>query len=128
MSSKDTIKEITYAEQIDYKTILLKQIEFIHEGIQLGNQNAINNGILSFELLLYPKLDEDTFNKIGKLNEETETAINKLNPSSNPRNRGDLEKQVANLNYELQKQKYRLLLKFCESKDLLLAEIETETL
>jgi hypothetical protein len=128
LSSKETLKEITYAEQIDYKTILLKQIEFIHEGIQLGNQNAINNGILSFELLLYPKLDEDTFKKISKLNEDTVSEIKKLNPSSNPKKRGDIEKQVANLNYELQKQKYRLLLKFCETKDLLLAEVETETL
>lgn len=128
MSSQKELKEITYAEQLDYKTILLKQIEFIHEGIQLGNQNAINNGILSFELLLYPKLDNETLTKIDILNKETQNRIRNILPVKSGKYKGDPEKQISDLNYELQKQKYRILLKFCESKDLLLAEVETETL
>lgn len=118
----------TFAEQIDYKSIIINQIEFIHEGMQLGNQQMINNGILSLELLLFPKLDDKTIAKMDELRENCQKNIKALPKAEHGRNKGEYDEAVKQINFNLQIEKYRLMLVFCEQKDLLATEVETEEL
>jgi hypothetical protein len=118
----------TFTEQIDYKSLIVKQIEFIHEGFQLGEIRAINNGILSLETLLFPKLDDETSKEIENLTANVQKEINEMRPALYGRQKGEYEEKLADLNYKLQVEKYRVLLEFCEKKDLLATEIDTEEL
>ena len=121
-----------YAERIDYKSILMTQIQFIHLGLQNGNTKMVMNGILSLEILLTPMLDEKTVKKIENLNREKGEIIAKLSdlrPSLRTyerRGEPDNKDLIFQKRFELEQEKYQILLAFAKTKDLLIAEVENE--
>lgn len=123
-----------YAERIDYKSIVMVQIQFIHQGLQLGNTQMVMNGILSLEVLLNPMLDDDTRKRIEKLNLERGGEIAqlaKVRPMKRTyerRGQPDFKTLVFQKRFELEQDKYQILLGFAKTKDLLIAEIESEDL
>jgi len=123
-----------YAERIDYKAIVMDQIQFIHQGLQLGNTKMVMNGILSLEVLLMPQLDDDTRTAIQNLNTERGHEIEQLS-KVRPMRRAyerkasgepDYRDLIAQKRFELEQEKYQILLTFAKGKDLLIAEVETE--
>lgn len=123
-----------YAERIDYKSILMTQIQFIHLGLQLGNTKMVMNGILSLEVLLNPMLDDETKEKIEKLNRDLgeELAIyTRVRPTRRTyerRGEPDYKEIIFQKRFELEQEKYQILLAFAKAKQLLIAEVETEQL
>jgi hypothetical protein len=125
-----------YAERIDYKAIVMDQIQFIHQGLQLGNTKMVMNGILSFEVLLTPMLDEDTRTAIQNLNLDKGREIaqlEKVRPMRRAYERKasgepDYRELIAQKRFELEQEKYQLLLTFAKDRQLLIAEVETEEL
>lgn len=121
-----------FGERIDYKSILMDQIQFIHQGLQLGNTQMVMNGILSFEILLTPMLEDDTRKRIQKLNLDKGKEI-ALYERARPTRRAyerrgepDYKVIVFQKRFELEQEKYQILLDFAKSKQLLIAEVETE--
>lgn len=121
-----------YAERIDYKSILMTQIQFIHQGLQLGNTRMVMNGVLSLEVLLTPMLDEETRTKIQNLNTERGEEIKKLSKvrpmARTYERRGEPKYKdlIFQKRFELEQEKYQILLAFAKLKQLLIAEVETE--
>jgi hypothetical protein len=122
-----------YVEQIDYKTIIVKQIDFIHQGVQYGSTTMIKNGIMSLELLLSPMLDEDATTQIADLNTryaEELAQLAKIHVAKRAYDRRpgqlDPDELMRQKQFELQQEKYKILLAFAKKKDLLMAEVETE--
>ncbi len=127
-------KASRYAERIDYKSILMTQIQFIHLGLQEGNTKMVMNGILSLEILLTPMLDEKTLKKIEELNKKLGNEISKLSDirptlrTYERRGEQDNSEVIFQKRFELEQEKYQILLRFAKTKDLLIAEVETEQL
>lgn len=131
---RDPYQYSRYAERIDYKAIIMDQIQFIHMGLQVGNTRMVTNGILSLQVLLSPMLDDKTKDRIEKLMAERGEAIAqllKIEPMRRAYERKalgepDYEQVIAQKRFELEQEKYMILLDFAQEKDLLIAEVETE--
>lgn len=125
-------KASRYAERIDYKSILMTQIQFIHLGLQQGNTKMVMNGILSLEILLTPMLDEKTIKRVEELNQKLGKEISKLSDSRpslrtyERRGQPDNSEVIFQKRFELEQEKYQILLAFAKTKDLLIAEVENE--
>ena len=123
-----------YAERIDYKSIVMNQIQYIHQGLQAGNTAMVMNGILSLEVLLNPLLDDSIRKRIEKLNLERGEEISKLykvrvmTRTYERRGQPDNTTVIFQKRFELEQEKYQILLGFAKTKELLIAEIETEDL
>lgn len=121
-----------YAERIDYKSILMTQIQFIHSGLQIGNSHMVINGILSLQVLLTPMIDADTIKKIQNLTIERGAEIAELSKARptlrtyERRGEEDPKAVISQKRFQMELDKYQLLLDFAKSKDLLIAEVETE--
>lgn len=92
----------------------------------------VMNGILSLEVLLNPMLDDKTRKRIDKLNLERGSEIaqlSKVRPMARTyerRGQPDFKTLVFQKRFELEQDKYQMLLAFAKTKDLLIAEVETE--
>lgn len=92
----------------------------------------VMNGILSLEILLTPMLDDDTRTGIEKLNLERGEEIAKLSDlrptlrTYERRGQPDNKELIFQKRFELEQEKYQVLLAFAKTKDLLIAEIENE--
>ena len=90
------------------------------------------NGILSLQILLYPMLDQETKDHLEKLVQERGLEIEKLSkiePAKRTYERHsdlDMPQLIFQKRFELEQEKYQLLLTFAKSKDLLIQEVETE--
>jgi hypothetical protein len=127
-----------YAERIDYKSILMTQIQYIHQGFQIGNTSMVQNGILSFEILLQPYLlaaddvSKNAFQEINELKErvgEEIVQLEKVQPYLRTYERNgiqDPQVTIAQKRFEFEQQKYRILLQYAKNKDLLIEEVEEE--
>ena len=94
----------------------------------------VMNGILSLEILLTPMLDDKTLKKIEELNKKLGNEISKLSTlrptlrTYERRGQQDNSEVIFQKRFELEQEKYQILLGFAKTKDLLIAEVETEDL